>query len=245
MNGIIKGLSRRMAAQAPREPWLDVPELAIDLGCGPHKRPGHVGIDLVAQPGVDYVLDFSTQRLPFDDASVGRIFSSHCLEHLHDMAPLFKEMTRVAAHGARLELWAPYSWHGDAHLNDHVSNFNERQFLHMGVLFSDHWQRELGGRWRLRELVYVVNPQVVADLKANRVELSFALRYFKDVCHELGVIAEVDKSGASDASRWPRFSYAVASRDEQQRVPVDSPRERFWGRVSRRLASGLMSRRGQ
>lgn len=78
-------------AEAAKEP------LRLDLGCGPNKKPGHIGIDKIKFPGVDKVLDIGSARLPYADASVAEVFSSHFLEHLGatERIHVFNEVFRV------------------------------------------------------------------------------------------------------------------------------------------------------
>ena len=54
--------------------------LKLDIGCGGNKKPGTLGLDYVQQPGVDYVIDLQTEKLPFASRSVEYIHSSHFLE---------------------------------------------------------------------------------------------------------------------------------------------------------------------
>lgn len=55
--------------------------IAVDLGCGPHKRRP-LGIDRVAWPGVDYVLALGFDPLPFPDNSIDEYVAYDVLEHL-------------------------------------------------------------------------------------------------------------------------------------------------------------------
>jgi hypothetical protein len=43
----------------------EVNKLRLDLGCGSRKKEGTIGIDIQAQPSVDYVLNIQTEPLPF------------------------------------------------------------------------------------------------------------------------------------------------------------------------------------
>jgi len=161
--------------------------LRIDIGCGASKREGYVGVDREAGTGVDHVVDFERDRLPFADRSVAAIFSSHCLEHLSSQALVFHEISRVAANGASLEIWTPYTWSDEAFLYTHRTFFNELHFLHPCHLFPEHYDAILGARWQLREIQFVVSPETVEELRANGFGLDFALRYLKGVAREFGV----------------------------------------------------------
>ena len=73
----------------------------IDLGCGSAKRDGFTGLDYVASPGVDHVLDLTRDRFPFDDHSVDEVFSAHFLEHIESPNHVFNEIGRGVATGPR------------------------------------------------------------------------------------------------------------------------------------------------
>src|ERR1700693_2608081 len=88
--------------------------LKIDLGCGTNKKPGTIGLDILAIPGVDIVLNIENTPLPFRDHSVGYVHSSHFLEHTANFGKVFVEISRVCADGAQLELWTPYGWANSA-----------------------------------------------------------------------------------------------------------------------------------
>lgn len=93
---------------------LDVSEqqlpISIDLGCGPKKKEGCIGLDRIAFPGVDYVLELGVQRWPFEDGSVAEAYSSHCVEHLSatERCHFFNELHRVLAVGATAKIITPH-----------------------------------------------------------------------------------------------------------------------------------------
>lgn len=55
--------------------------LRLDLGCGPNKRTGFVGVDSIAFPGVDVVTDLRGPW-PWKDGTVAEVHCSHFVEHL-------------------------------------------------------------------------------------------------------------------------------------------------------------------
>src|SRR5215471_13306974 len=166
---------------------------SIDVGCGPIKKKGAIGLDIRPLDNVDHVVDFTRDRLPFDDDSVGDIFSAHCIEHLPDPVHLFREMTRVATHGARIELWLPYGWHDDAFLWDHKTVLNEEWFMHICHTYFWFWQSLLGARWWLNEVVFWVERSTMVDFGVYGVDIAFALKYMKNIAREMGLFIEVDK----------------------------------------------------
>ena len=60
--------------------------ISIDLGCGEHKTPGFVGLDVRDMPGVDIVHDLNVHPWPLPDECVTRIACSHVVEHIPPVA---------------------------------------------------------------------------------------------------------------------------------------------------------------
>lgn len=70
-------------------------KIKIELGCGPSKMDGYIGIDFMNLPGVDFVADIE-KGLPFlEDNSIDEISSRHVFEHLENFGTLIKEIHRV------------------------------------------------------------------------------------------------------------------------------------------------------
>lgn len=171
-----------------------VNKLKIDLGCGSRKKEGTIGIDLIEQPGVDYALNLQTEPLPFPNQSVEYVHSSHFLEHIenaHYVVQIFKEISRVCVDGAQLELWTPYAWSNSAFVFGHNLFFNEDHYLHLCAWNSNFWEKELKARWLLKEVTYIIDPDVLIELYKTNTTLDFALKYYKDVVREFGVFIEV------------------------------------------------------
>src|ERR1051326_1395589 len=78
------------------------PLLKLDLGCGPNKKPGFLGVDRRAFDGVDVVTDL-TGPWPWADQSVEEIHMSHVLEHFtgKERVHIFNEMHRVLIKGGK------------------------------------------------------------------------------------------------------------------------------------------------
>ena len=88
-----------------------IKEVKIDLGCGPNKQAGFVGVDSLAFDGkVDIVLDLGKDKWPWEDNSVDEFHSSHFLEHLDAMERVhfWNELHRVLKSGKGGRLIVPY-----------------------------------------------------------------------------------------------------------------------------------------
>lgn len=59
--------------------------MIVDLGCGSTKR-GDVGVDIVAAPGVDHVVNLGFEALPFADGEVDKFLAFDVLEHIAPVA---------------------------------------------------------------------------------------------------------------------------------------------------------------
>lgn len=81
----------------------------IDLGCGPHKQKGFIGVDRTKFKGVDHVVDL-TLPWPIADKKVDEIFSSHFLEHLTppQRCHFFNELNRVMKDDGKATIIVPH-----------------------------------------------------------------------------------------------------------------------------------------
>jgi hypothetical protein len=101
----------------------------IDLGCGPNKRAGFTGIDILALPGVDIVRDVDRDGLPFSDDTIAAVHSAHFLEHVRDLVFVMNEIHRVCTYGAIVTLVVPTLLGPWAAADPtHVRLFNARSF---------------------------------------------------------------------------------------------------------------------
>jgi hypothetical protein len=116
--------------------------IKLDIGCGPNKKAGFVGMDAIAFPGVDHVCDIR-KRWPFKDGSVSEAHCSHVIEHLTNFhgqwerVHFFNELYRVLAKGASCQLvfphWASNRYYGDP---THKEPFSEMGFYYL----SQEWR---------------------------------------------------------------------------------------------------------
>jgi hypothetical protein len=83
--------------------------IKIDLGCGPRKQAGFIGVDTISFPGVDIVTDLNGPW-PWKDRTVDEAYSSHCIEHFNAMQRVHfvNELYRVMKVGSKATLIAPH-----------------------------------------------------------------------------------------------------------------------------------------
>ena len=84
-----------------RRRWLDV-------GCGPYKTPGAIGIDWAKLPGVDVVHDLNVFPWPFSNNYFDHIVCNHSLSHLNNFVRTIEEIFRIAKPNSILEILVPH-----------------------------------------------------------------------------------------------------------------------------------------
>jgi SAM-dependent methyltransferase len=150
-------------------------QVRVDLGCGPTKRPGFIGVDRFPLPGVDIVSDLD-EPLPFADDSVDLVVASHSLEHIEDLSKTIREVYRICKHGAQICIVAPYyqqslnlanPYHKQV-FNEHTPRFwtasavttvDPQEYDHpharsWGLLTSDHSTADIDIRCATIEFLY-------------------------------------------------------------------------------------------
>jgi len=83
--------------------------LALELGCGDRKmHPDTIGIDLLANEGVDIVGDIYTVLRQFPDNCISAAYSYHCFEHLENLEATLSELARIMVKKAQLIVVVPH-----------------------------------------------------------------------------------------------------------------------------------------
>lgn len=167
---------------------VTTPPLKLDLGCGPNKREGFLGVDVRPFDGkVDIVHDL-TQPWPWGDASVEEANSSHFVEHL--TAPqrihFVNELYRVLQPGGKCTIvvphWASCRAYGD--------------LTHQWPPISEFWFYYLSSAWRVGNAPH--NDGYTCDFEAtwgysmrqdvavrNQEFQQFAMANYKEACQDI------------------------------------------------------------
>lgn len=181
--------------------------MKIDLGCGPSKRPGYIGLDIEPHPCVDRVLNFEKDQLPFEDDSVEEVFSSHCWEHIEHPINILRELARVCKDGARLELWMPYGHSDDGVILGHRVFYTELHWRHFCIDYDDVWQGTSKARLRLRKIRYSMNPEAVAVAEKLGLTNAQAIRHLNNAAWEFGIFLDADKVGRPKPDLIREYGY--------------------------------------
>ena len=83
-------------------------ELILNFGSGSDVAADEFGVDIIPNLGVSVICDFEHTYLPFRSASVDRIRTNHCLEHLDNIVGLMEEMHRILKPNGELDIVVPH-----------------------------------------------------------------------------------------------------------------------------------------
>ncbi len=98
--------------------------LIVELGCGPHKKEGRIGVDSVDLPNVDIVADLESGLSFLPDNSVDEIHCRSVLEHIRNFENLMREIVRVLKNDGTAHIFVP-------HFSNpyHYSDFTHTRFF--------------------------------------------------------------------------------------------------------------------
>jgi len=167
--------------------------LKLDVGCGQNKKKGFLGIDIASSQNVDFVLDITSEKLPFPENSVDEVFSNHFFEHIDSPKEALEELIRVSVGGAIFEIWTPYLKSDEAFLLGHRHFYNETIWRHICIEYPHFWLKDVEATLRLDRFHYVLKPDAAADLERLQIPLSFALKHMFNIAGEMGAFMTVIK----------------------------------------------------
>jgi len=113
--------------------------IKLDIGCGSHKKPGYIGIDIRAIEGVDIVHDLECFPWPLDDNCCTEIRMAHLWEHIEPRyrIHLMDELWRVAKVDCVLTIISPFANSVDASQDPtHYSCPNEFTFHYFSPIYQ-------------------------------------------------------------------------------------------------------------
>lgn len=186
----------------------------IDVGCGANKKDGCFGIDARPTPAADLVLDVSRERWPFADGSIEYVYCNHALEHLTDLRHVLKEIIRVCAHDARVEIWTPYGTSSDAYMLGHKTFFVNRHWEHICFAADRGILQDAPGYFLWEAAHYCLTPGILDRLKALSLPFEFAMEHMMNIVFEFGVFLRVKRDAPrAPGPQTPARSYGYGRED--------------------------------
>lgn len=185
-------LNSRNKRAGKKEPIIQVP-IKLDIGCGPNKKAGFIGVDNIAFSGVDVVTDLK-DKWPWDDSTVEEAHTSHCLEHFTSLERVhfLNELYRVLKPGCKATVitphWSSCRAYGDpTHQWPPVSEFLwyylKRDWRLQNAPHCD--EKHLQGGFNCNFEVtwgFSLEPGVAAR---NQEYQQMAMTYYKEACQDM------------------------------------------------------------
>lgn len=151
---------------AVAEDAVPAPVIKLDLGCGPNKREGFIGVDSRPFDGkVDQVVDLTARwnatgnfkPWPWADGSVTEAHASHFVEHLEpdERIHFVNELYRILIDGGKATLITPWLFSARAY----------GDLTHKWPPVSDFWFYYLDKGWRAANAPH--NDKYTCDFHAT------------------------------------------------------------------------------
>ena len=80
----------------------------LDIGCGPSKVSGFIGLDIRNLTGVDIVHELNVKPWPLENNSVDLIIASHVIKHVDSVIEFMSELHRVLKDNGKLVIRYPH-----------------------------------------------------------------------------------------------------------------------------------------
>lgn len=142
--------------------------MKLEIGGGSNFARGAdwVNLDMCDQAHIKH--DLNQIPWPIETGTVDEIYSSHCIEHVHDPDGFLRECARIGKTGCPVEIRCPAPFAEMAFVADHKSIFSPQHARNMDVHFPHlYWMEEK----RLKLLSYMF--QASEKLKRAKKELPF------------------------------------------------------------------------
>lgn len=109
--------------------------MKLNLGSGITKIDGFLNVDKNVSCNPDIVHDLECFPYPFDDSTVSYILLHHVYEHIANAVGMMKELYRICADGATIEIISPYyTWIGAHSDPTHVRLVTKDSFIYYDAL---------------------------------------------------------------------------------------------------------------
>ena len=104
----------------------------LDIGCGAHKAPGAIGMDVNPRTAADVIHDLNQVPYPFLDNAFDEVVGRHVIEHVDRVLDVVTEVHRITKPGGVIKFLAPHytnpDWATDPTHRTHLNSFSFRCF---------------------------------------------------------------------------------------------------------------------
>lgn len=176
--------------------------IKLNAGCGKNVLVDWVNVDRHPFPAVDVVWDLENGPWPWSEGTVERARFNHSLEHMAKWETVFRELYRVCAAGAKVEIVVPHPRHDDwitdpthvlrvnAEFMAMLSKENCRRFAEMGAA-NTPLAEMVGVDFKLTSVQYLLDDAYKGA--ENDPDLPRMVRERNNVVKEIHLSLEVVK----------------------------------------------------
>ncbi len=145
----------------------------LDLGCGPNKVKGALGVDIIPMTGVDVVANFFELTYPFADNTFDEIHLIDVIEHLPNTIKTMEEIYRIASPEAKIFIRV-VNWNSIYTAMDptHIKAFTEDSFDFYGSRPGRNYYTK--ARFEVVHVDYLYNPDVQKFIRSRRIMKSLS-----------------------------------------------------------------------
>jgi len=115
----------------------------LDVGCGPNKTPGAIGVDMNPATAADVLTHCDRGALPFADSSFDEVRAIHLIEHVADVIATMEEFHRITRPGGIIYIVTPhytdFSSFRDPTHRWHLNTYSFIYFYPGGMHGRDMW----------------------------------------------------------------------------------------------------------
>jgi predicted SAM-dependent methyltransferase len=144
----------------------------LDVGCGPTKYPGSIGLDMNPNTAADVLCHLDKGGLPFRDSSFDQVRAEHLIEHVANVIATMEEFHRVTRPGGTIFILTPHYTDCNSFTDPthrwHLNTYSFHYFYPGGRHGKEMWytkvrMREAGltvkllSLWRAFGLEFLVN----------------------------------------------------------------------------------------
>ena len=157
----------------------------LDIGCGNHKWPGSIGLDIVPLAGVDIVHDLNQFPYPFSNDTFDLVRVIHVIEHIQSIPKTMEEIHRITRHGGEVIIETPHytdisSWQDPSHLW-HLSTRSFHFFgaEHASSYYSKARFEITSSRVKLLKLYKWLGLEFLVNLEDRHARCRFLRRFWE------------------------------------------------------------------
>ncbi|MGH9817239.1 MAG: class I SAM-dependent methyltransferase [Candidatus Acidiferrales bacterium] len=124
------------------EPRSTSPRI-LDVGCGPYKFSGAIGVDMNPATQADVLAHLDKGALPFADNTFDQLRAMHLIEHVEDVIKTMEDFHRVVRPGGTIYIVTPhytdFSSFRDPTHRWHLNTYSFIYFCSGGLHGKDMW----------------------------------------------------------------------------------------------------------